>query len=278
MPFHALAAATAGTPGSRVPFRLDGREVGSVARADLPVLAAWPQWIAVGDDGVAWRTGAEGRDAQFDAVHRALRDAGTIVAWRDETYPVVDPATMRVLARIERAASRFWGTLTFGAHATGYVAGADGRPARLWIAQRAFDKPTDPGCFDNLIGGGVPFGQSPDDALRREAWEEAGLQPSQLGALREQSVLRLARDIPEGFQLEWIHAFDVELPPGLVPRNQDGEVAGFTLMPVADALALAAGTRMTVDAALVTIDFALRHDLLEDADAAARIQSLRVAR
>jgi hypothetical protein len=49
-------------------------------------------------------------------------------------------------------------------------------------------------------------------------------------------------------------------------------------MPVPDALALAAGTAMTVDAALVTIDFALRHGLLDDAEAARRLQALRVAR
>ena len=95
---------------------------------------------------------------------------------------------------------------------------------------------------------------------------------------RTGSVLRLQRDIAEGFQHEWLYSFDLELPAGLQPQNQDGEVAGFTLMPVDQALELAAGTSMTVDAALVTIDFALRHGLLDDAEAAQRLQALRVAR
>jgi hypothetical protein len=94
--------------------------------------------------------------------------------------------------------------------------------------------------------------------------------------MRAAGVLRLARDIHEGFQHEWIHAFDLELPAGLQPLNQDGEVAGFTLMSAAEALALAAGTAMTVDSALVTLDFGLRHGLLVDAELAESFRSLRV--
>jgi 8-oxo-dGTP pyrophosphatase MutT (NUDIX family) len=274
--WHALGEATrAQVP--RLPFFVGGCEVGSVAAAHLPALRPFSDALSVSDAGVSLQVPAPDRDAAFATMNARLREAGLIVAWRNETYPVVDPATQAVLARFERASSRFWGTLTFGAHATGFVAGADGRPARLWIAQRAFDKATDPGLFDNLIGGGVPAGQTAAETLVREGHDEAGLTPAQLAGARAGGVLRLARDIPEGFQLEWLHSFDLELPPHTVPANQDGEVAGFTLMPVADALKLAAGATMTVDAALVTLDFALRHGLLDDATAAAGVGRLRVA-
>ena len=136
-----------------------------------------------------------------------------------------------------------------------------GRIARLWIAQRAFDKATDPGRHDNLIGGGVGLGQSPRDTLVREAFEEAGLAPHEVADATPGRVIALRRDIPEGWQQEWLYAFDVELPAGRAPHNQDGEVAGFRCLPVAEAAALAAGDSMTVDAALVTLDFLLRHAL-----------------
>jgi len=55
------------------------------------------------------------------------------------------------------------------------------------------------------------------------------------------------------------------MPAGLMPRNQDGEVAGFECLPLAEALHLASGESMTVDAALVTLDFALRRALLPPA-------------
>ena len=74
--------------------------------------------------------------------------------------------------------------------------------------------------------------------------------------------MRVARDIPEGFQLEQVSVFDLALPPDLVPENQDGEVHSLTLMTIEQALGHAAAGDMTVDAALVTLDFALRHRLL----------------
>jgi 8-oxo-dGTP pyrophosphatase MutT (NUDIX family) len=277
MTLHALDAATL-RAAPRRPFLLDGVEVGSVALQHLPLLAAQPALFDITPQQVAWCGPREDREALLDGFHRRLRAEGHIRAWREEPYAVVDPKTLRVLARIERAASRFWGTLTFGAHATGYVTGPDGRPEQLWIAQRAFDKATDPGLYDNLIGGGVPYGQSPEEALVREAFEEAGLQPAQLGAVQPGSVLQLQRDVPEGLQHEWLHSYDLPLRAGVVPHNQDGEVAAFTLMPVAQALALASGTLMTVDAALVTIDFLLRHGLLDDAAVQARMQALHVPR
>ena len=262
----------------RLPFELDGIEVGSVARHHLPLLAALPELFDTSRQRVTWRGPREDRDARLATLHRRWREQGHILAWREETFALVDPTTLRELARIERAASRFWGALTFGAHATGYVAGADGRPAQLWIAQRAFDKATDPGRYDNLIGGGVPQGQTPEQALVREGFEEAGLQPLQMRDTRPGSVLRLQRDIAEGFQHEWVYSYDLALPRGLQPRNQDGEVAGFTLMSPSEALACASGPDMTVDAALVTLDFLLRHGLVDDPILEAGLQALRVVR
>ena len=103
----------------------------------------------------------------------------------------------------------------------------------------------------------------------REGWEEAGLRAARrCAARRAGSVLCLQRDIREGLQLEWLHAYDLRAARRAWRRsNQDGEVAGFRCLPVDEALALAAGRQMTVDAALVTLDFALRHALLPEAAA-----------
>jgi 8-oxo-dGTP pyrophosphatase MutT (NUDIX family) len=260
-PWPAIAAARQGDRAARVPFSIGPHTVGSVAPGHLRALrelvdAAW----SVTDTAVMLQ--AADADAALAQVNARLRVQGLVVAWRDETFPVFTPDATGVLARIERAASRFWGTVTLGAHANGWVAGPDGRPAALWIAQRAFDKATDPGLHDNLIGGGVPDGQSPWQTLQREGWEEAGLAADLLRRALPGRVLRIEREIPEGWQVEDLHVFDLQLPAGLAPSNQDGEVAGFALLPVAGALRLARSERMTVDASLATLDFALRHGLL----------------
>ena len=263
MTWPALAAARRRDASRRTPFVVEGRAVGSVDRAHLQALAAWPQWVRVGSAEVELI--ADDREAALATINASLHRAGLVRAWRDEFFALSDPETGQRLAGMERAACRFWGTLTLGAHANGYVANAQGRPTHLWIARRSLSKATDPGLLDNLIGGGVADGQTPLEALVREAWEEAGLSPAQIESAQQGPVLRLHRDVAEGLQLEDLHTFDVALSPGLQPVNQDGEVAGFECLPVQQALAEAAGSGMTVDAALVTLDFALRHRLLEPA-------------
>jgi len=267
-----LRAASARDTAARVPFSVNGKTVGSVARVHLQALRAWPDALQVDDAGVALQAEAGRLNAVLARLNAWLRREGLIRAWRDEPFALFDPADGARLATLERASARFWGTLTLGAHANGYVADAAGRPTHLWIAQRSANKATDPGKYDNLIGGGVPEGQTPAQALRREGWEEAGLQAAQMRAARAGSVLCLHRDIAEGLQFEWLYAYDLRLPEGLVPQNQDGEVAGFRCLPLDAALALAAGEQMTVDAALVTLDFALRHALLP-ADAARTLEA-----
>jgi 8-oxo-dGTP pyrophosphatase MutT (NUDIX family) len=266
-----LARECGGPP--RVPFLLpaDGggpaRVLGSVAVRDVVLLRAWPDAFGIEVDAggapsaVVLALAPGGRDARLAQVHAALREAGAIIGWRDEPYPLRDRDGGEH-ATIERAASRFWGTMTLGAHCNGYVVDASGRPAWLWIARRSLTKQTDPGRLDNLIGGGVPRGQSPREAVVREGWEEAGLEPAQMAGLEEGRVIELDADLPEGRQHERLFVFDLALPPGLVPRNVDGEVAEHRLMPVSEALARAAAGELTTDAALVTLDFALRRGLL----------------
>ena len=253
---------------ARVPFLVEGTHVGSVAQAHLWRLAGWRHWIDVVDAAhtphpqVQLVAPRAARDEALAAMNAALRDEGLIRAWRDEPFALFNPQDGCVLATFERASARFWGTLTLGAHANGFVADAAGRPTHLWIARRAWNKATDPGCLDNLIGGGVPHGQTPLETVVREGWEEAGLAPAQMQRLSAGRVIELDRDVPEGRQFERLHVYDLELDAGVVPANQDGEVAQIMRIEVEEAAQVALSGQMTVDAALVTLDFLLRRDVL----------------
>ena len=273
--WSALTAARQFDASARLPFSIGRVVVGSLARVHLPALRAWPGELAVSDLGVSLTS--SDRDAALARINARLRSQGLIHAWRDELFDIADPKrpTGAALARTERAAARFWGTLTLGAHGNGYVADSHGRPTHLWIARRSLRKATDPGLHDNLVGGGVSAGQTVVQTLQREAFEEAGLTDPLVSAC--QRVIRLQRDVAQGLQFEDLHVFDIRLPAGWQPHNQDGEVHSFACLPVAAAITLAAGATMTVDAALVTLDFALRHTLLPAEQAAAlqpRLQAL----
>ena len=269
--WSAIALARACDGPARVPFVLmdeRGPVLGSVAVDHLDALREWPDAFERIDApggaprALVLRLPAPVRDACLAQVHERLRAQGLIVAWRDEPYPLRD-RTGGEHGTIERAASRFWGTLTLGAHCNGWVAEASGRPSHLWIARRSLSKPTDPGRLDNMVGCGVALGQTPRDAVIREGWEEAGLAPAQMAGLVTGGLIDLECDIPEGRQHERLHVFDLELPAGLAPRNIDGEVAEHRLMTIAEALARAAAGELTTDATLATLDFALRRGLVE---------------
>jgi 8-oxo-dGTP pyrophosphatase MutT (NUDIX family) len=265
-PAIALASRRDGAPRAPLLLSHGGRDVvlGSVAVAHLPALARWPDAFELVDGAAPalWlRLPPSERDERLAAIHRELHAEGLIVGWRGEPYALRDRAGGEH-ATIERAASRFWGTLTYGVHCNGHVADAAGRPTHLWIARRSDTKPTDPGRLDNMIGGGVPRGQSPRETVIREGWEEAGLEPAQMAGLAEGGRLDLECDVPQGRQHERLFVFDLALPAGVVPRAIDGEVAEHRLMPVAEALARAAAGELTTDAALATLDFALRRGLL----------------
>ena len=61
--------------------------------------------------------------------------------------------------------------------------------------------------------------------------------------------------------------YDLEVPADFAPRNSDGEIAGFELMPLADILER---IRTTADfkfnVNLVILDFAVRHGVLRPDD------------
>lgn len=281
-PWPCLQAARQ-APTQRRPLRLHTAHsevtIGSVAEVHLCALAAWPQWVRITPEAVQLTLGDQHDTltTHWAQLNAALRAQGLILAWRDEPYGVWDEHGVSH-ATIERAAFRFWGTLTFGAHCNGYVADEHGHPSHLWVAKRSLNKPTDPGMLDNLIGGGVPLGQSPWEALQREAFEEAGLAPEEIALAKPGSVIALHCDIPEGLQREHLHVFDLRLAPSRTPVNQDGEVAWHQCWPVANALAAAAQGLMTVDAALATLDFAVRWGLMQTEDPAAQaLQRLKRA-
>jgi 8-oxo-dGTP pyrophosphatase MutT (NUDIX family) len=265
--WHCLGQADAGdpSPAQRLPWHIGGQRVGSIASQHVAALLRLAP---------SFHTDAVGRlhcgaPEHLQEAALALREAGLLSGWRSETYAVRASAGGPVLAKVERAACFFFGFLTEAAHATGYVHGPDRRVQGLWIAQRSLSKATDPGKFDNLVGGGIPFGQSAQQAFVREAWEEAGLREADLTDAGPRGTLLTRRPVPQGWQHELLHVFDIPLPAGWTPCNQDGEVAGVRLMPIALALALARSDAMTIDAALVTLDFALRHHLLDEAEARA---------
>jgi 8-oxo-dGTP pyrophosphatase MutT (NUDIX family) len=187
------------------------------------------------------------------SLHRialALRDAGHVKAWRDEKLAVCNEDGM-VLGTIERGAVRALGITTQAVHLLGFT--TDGRQ---WVQQRALDKATDPGLWDTLVGGMVPAGETVALALERETWEEAGLRFGQLQGLAHGGHVltrRPSSELAAGYVVERIDWFRGFVPDGVVPVNQDGEVARFELLGPGEVGARLEQDAFTVDAALLIL-------------------------
>lgn len=184
----------------------------------------------------------------------AMRDAGLAHAWRDEQLAVADDEG-RVLGTVERAVVRPLGIATRAVHLVGLS--PDGRH---WVQQRSLTKPNDPGLWDTLMGGMVPATDSLAQALERETWEEAGLALSQLQGVACGGDVMLRRptgDGGPGYVVERIDWWRCIVPPGVVPVNQDGEVAQFALMPPAQVVRLLLAGEFTPEAALILAEAGL---------------------
>ncbi len=127
----------------------------------------------------------------------------------------------------------------------------------LLVARRAAHKQIDPGLWDNLVGGMVPADETLEQALAREAWEEAGLQLDRVRVERGRSF-HVRRPVPEGLQSEVIHTFDTSLPPGLQLHNRDGEVDAIEARKVDDVIIAIEHDEFTLESALVTLESVTR--------------------
>jgi 8-oxo-dGTP pyrophosphatase MutT (NUDIX family) len=191
-----------------------------------------------------------------DLAH-ALHDAGLAGVWRDEQLAVTDESGQRV-GTVERAAVRPLGITTHAVHLAAQT--ADGRN---WVQQRAFNKSNDPGLWDTLMGGMVSAFDTLQTALQRETWEEAGLHIADVERLRYGGRLTTKRPAVDGngagYVVEHIDWYCCTVPDGLVPLNQDGEVAQFALMKPPDLIAAMQRGEFTLEAALILADVMRLH-------------------
>lgn len=221
-----------------------GESIGSIepALAQRMVEAALPLRVTDAGACVVARDAALG-DAALARIATWLHVEGVVSGWRDELLTVTDQHDMP-RARIERAAVRPLGITTHAVHLIGQT--PDGG---VWVQQRALDKATDPGRWDTLMGGLQAAGESDALTLERETWEEAGLRIAALQHLQSHGRSTVRRPVSDGYMVEHIELFDAVVPHGVVPQNQDGEVARFECLTIAQLIARVKADAFTVEAA-----------------------------
>jgi 8-oxo-dGTP pyrophosphatase MutT (NUDIX family) len=242
-----------------LPFYVKQQPVGWLRPSFAGELRRWPHVFEL--DAAYVRLApkpdtAKSRTAAMDQLTRELARDGFIPNWREEPVSVSAKYGEPELFRIERAATRPFGLMAYGAHLNGFTR-RKGRD-HVWIARRAASKQVDPGKLDNLVGGRIAAGMSVDETLRKEAWEEAGIAPPLLSGLNCIDAVRVEYSTPEGLHREVLFVHDLWLAEDFKPVNQDGEVSDMQCMPVEDVIGHLLAGDFTLDAGVVMINGLLR--------------------
>ncbi|KAK0571802.1 hypothetical protein LWI29_021820 [Acer saccharum] len=200
----------------------------------------------------------EERTRAVGEVIKCLGEEQLIPGIRNELYPVSSSFGAPILFSLERAAAPYFGIKAYGVHMNGYVE-RNGKKF-LWIGKRSEVKPTYPGMLDHLVAGGLPHGIACGENLIKECEEEAGIPRSLSSRAVPVGAVSYMDINGYGYKRDVLFCYDLKLPEDFVPKNQDGEVEGFQLIPVTQAANVIRRTEFyKPNCSLVIIDFLFRH-------------------
>ena len=245
-------------------FAVRDVQIGFMRRDLAAELRRFPSVFHVAQDRVAVADHLDSfdyRSAAIDSVMRELRQEGFIHGWRDELFTISAQYGAEPLFDLERAGVPLFGVKAYGVHLNGYVR-RDGE-IWLWVGRRAANRPIEPGKLDHLVAGGLPSGVKPFDNLIKEAAEEASIPKELARRARPCGALSYRMELDGCLRDDTIFVYDLELPSDFVPRNNDGEIADFRLLPLSEVERLLAETTdFKFNVGLVIIDFLIRQSYL----------------
>ncbi|KAL9443485.1 hypothetical protein AB3S75_016780 [Citrus x aurantiifolia] len=201
---------------------------------------------------------ADERTRVVGEVIKCLGEEDLIPGIRNELYPVTSTFGSPIFFSLERAAAPYFGIKAYGVHMNGYVE-KDGQKF-LWIGKRSQVKPTYPGMLDHLVAGGLPHGIACGENIIKECEEEAGIPRSISNRARPVGAVSYMDINGFSYKRDVLFCYDLKLPEDFVPKNQDGEVESFQLIPVAHVANVIRRTEFfKPNCSLVIIDFLFRH-------------------
>jgi len=267
-------------PAGFRPLMVGGDRIGYLQHALVEELRRWPNVFRIENNAVALDprlNDFESRSKAIDAPLRELAGEGLIEAWRGELYPVTPNWHTPPLMQMERAACPRFGIRAFSVHVNGFVRKPGG--LHMWVARRAYDKPTFPGMLDNMVAGGQPIGLGLLDNVIKECGEEAGIPEDIARRAVAVGMISYTHQPPDGCKPDQMFCYDLELPEDFTPAPADGEVEEFYLWPIEKVAATVRdGFEFKFNCNLCIIDFLIRHGVIDpdnEPDYTALVHGLR---
>ena len=264
---HHIAACNNYDPARAVPLFAGNERVGLLRRDNAAALRRFPGVFAVTDDRVnlVARGDVAAVSRAVDAVVDALVAEKRVPKWRNETFDVAPRWGAPAVFRLDRGAVPFFGTRAYGVHLNGYR--REGKTLQLWVGRRSPDKRVAPNKLDNLVAGGIGNGHGLEETLLKEGEEEASIPRSLTSHAVPAGAVSYRMETELGIRDDVLFVFDLETPADFVPKNQDGEIVHFELVPAAAVLdRVRTSDDFKFNVNLVILDFALRHGILRPDD------------
>jgi 8-oxo-dGTP pyrophosphatase MutT (NUDIX family) len=250
-----------------VPLLAAGRRIGWLRHDNAAALARFDSVFAVEPNQV--RLVVEGDadtiSAAVDEIVEALVVEKSVPKWRNETFDVAPRWGEPPIFRLDRGAVPFFGVRAYGVHLNGYryIHGE----MYLWVGRRAPDKRVAPNKLDNIVAGGIGNGYGIFETLVKESEEEGGIPAPLVRHAVPVGAVTYCMETELGIRDDVLFVYDLEVPADFTPRNTDGEIVQFQLMPAAEVVERVRTTEdFKFNVNLVILDFALRHGLLTPDD------------
>ena len=250
------------------PWVIAGQTVGFIHDDFIATLQRWSDVFVIDAQSVSLNAelskagiSLQQRSAVVHEIVWQLHLEQQVLHWRDEPYAVNRAFHEPPSLLLERAAIELFGVAGYGVHMNGYVRNEQG--LQLWVARRAYNKPTGPGKLDQMVAGGQPAGISLDDNLIKECAEEAAIPHTLAQQAVATGAVSYCLQTAQGLRPDVLYTYDLELPADFVPHNTDGEVDAFYLWPVQQVLEIIRDSdEFKFNCALVVIDFMIRHGVI----------------
>ena len=252
-------------PSDFIPFIVDGEVVGRVRPGFAEHLRQWPRVFQVEAERLSFHADVAGFERRSGAVQEIIEhlvEQGVVSHLHGERFPVTAAGRDQAKFQVDRATAPYWGIRAFGQHLNGLVHRDDGW--FMWIGRRSPTRRLFPGRLDHLVAGGLPWGISLAENLRKECAEEASIPAELARTAVPVGVVTYCRDAARGLKPDVLYCYDLILPPDFEPRCNDGEVDAFYLWPVAEVMERVQDSdEFKPNCSLVIIDFLVRHGLIE---------------
>jgi len=252
---------------SCLPFICEGVQVGLISSKVLKELQRFPSVFAISSNSVTFTPNLDNPQARNDALEEALLKLKSedvfpaLRGWRGECYVTRASSSGPELFKMERAGSVLFGVKSYGVHITGYV-NHSSKGLCVWFQQRSKTKQTWPGMFDSFVGGGLTEGYGVLETAIKEAGEEANVPEDLASNLKPVGVVSFLHESERGIQPDTEYVFDLELPEGFKPSNNDGEVEDFVLVPVKEIPDFICKENFKITSSAIALDWLIRHGIV----------------